>query len=99
MTRTRRAEAVSLGIPAYRDIAATNPNLPCSGGERRILQLSASLAAGTPVSLRDTVTGPRRPQHRPARHSHPARSRKTIRQQQTSTVALTDIYDAERLEA
>lgn len=31
--------------------------LPCSGGERRILQLSASLAAGTPVSLRDTVTG------------------------------------------
>jgi hypothetical protein len=32
-------------------------NLPCSGGERRILQLSASLAAGTPVSLRDTVTG------------------------------------------
>jgi hypothetical protein len=31
--------------------------LPCSGGERRILQLSASLAAGTTVSLRDTVTG------------------------------------------
>jgi hypothetical protein len=31
--------------------------LPCSGGERRILQLSASLAYGTPVSLRDTVTG------------------------------------------
>jgi hypothetical protein len=31
--------------------------LPCSGGERHILQLSASLAAGTPVSLRDTVTG------------------------------------------
>ena len=31
--------------------------LPCSGGERRILQLSASLAAGTPVSLRDTITG------------------------------------------
>jgi hypothetical protein len=32
-------------------------NLPCSGGERRILQLAASLAAGTPVSLHDTVTG------------------------------------------
>jgi hypothetical protein len=32
-------------------------SLPCSGGERRILQLSASLAAGTPISLRDTVTG------------------------------------------
>ena len=31
--------------------------LPCSGGERRILQLSASLAAGTTVSLRDTITG------------------------------------------
>ena len=31
--------------------------LPCSGGERRILQLSASLANGTPVSLRDTLTG------------------------------------------
>jgi hypothetical protein len=31
--------------------------LPCSGGERRILQLSASLAAGIPVDLRDTVTG------------------------------------------
>jgi hypothetical protein len=31
--------------------------LPCSSGERRILQLAASLAAGAPVSLRDTVTG------------------------------------------
>lgn len=39
-------------------IAALNGSgLPCSGGERRILLLSASLAAGTPVSLRDTVTG------------------------------------------
>jgi hypothetical protein len=28
----------------------------CSGGERRVLQLSASIAAGIPVSLR-TVTG------------------------------------------
>ena len=37
--------------------ALTSGNLPCSGGERRILQLSASLAAGTPVDLRDTVTG------------------------------------------
>jgi hypothetical protein len=32
-------------------------SLPCSGGERRILQLAASLAAGIPASLRDTVTG------------------------------------------
>ena len=31
--------------------------LPCSGGERRILLLSASLAGGIPVDLRDTVTG------------------------------------------
>lgn len=32
-------------------------DLPCSGGERRILQLSSSLAGGTPVDLNDTVTG------------------------------------------
>lgn len=32
-------------------------DLPCSGGERRILQLSASLAGGIPIDLRDTVTG------------------------------------------
>jgi hypothetical protein len=31
--------------------------LPCSGSERRILQLAASLSGGIPVSLRDTVTG------------------------------------------
>ncbi len=37
--------------------ALANGDLPCSGGERRVLQLSASLAAGTPVSLRDTITG------------------------------------------
>jgi hypothetical protein len=37
--------------------ALDSGGLPCSGGERRILQLSASLAAGTPASLRDTVTG------------------------------------------
>jgi hypothetical protein len=37
--------------------ALNSSRLPCSGGERRILLLSASLAAGTPVSLRDTVTG------------------------------------------
>lgn len=30
--------------------------LPASSGERSILQLAASIAAGTPVSLRDTVT-------------------------------------------
>ncbi len=31
--------------------------LPCSGRERGILQLAASLAAGIPVDLHDTVTG------------------------------------------
>jgi hypothetical protein len=31
--------------------------LPCSGGERRILRLAASLAAGLPVDLRDAITG------------------------------------------
>jgi hypothetical protein len=31
--------------------------LPCSGGERRILELSSGLAGGIPVDLRDAVTG------------------------------------------
>jgi hypothetical protein len=31
--------------------------LPCSRGERRILELSSSLAGGIPVDLRDAVTG------------------------------------------
>jgi hypothetical protein len=31
--------------------------LPCSGGERRLLMLSASLADGIPVDLRDAATG------------------------------------------
>jgi hypothetical protein len=31
--------------------------LPCSGDERRILRLAASLAAGIPVDLSDAVTG------------------------------------------
>jgi hypothetical protein len=31
--------------------------LPCSGGERRVLELSSSLAVGIPVDLRDAVTG------------------------------------------
>ena len=32
-------------------------DLPCSGGEQRILRLAASLADGSPVSLGDAVTG------------------------------------------
>jgi len=31
--------------------------LPASGSERRILQLAASIAAGTPVSLREAIPG------------------------------------------
>jgi hypothetical protein len=31
--------------------------LPASGGERRILQLAASIAAGTPISLREAIPG------------------------------------------
>jgi hypothetical protein len=37
--------------------ALTSGCLPCSGGERRLLMLSASLAGGIPVDLRDAVTG------------------------------------------
>ena len=37
--------------------ALTSSGLPCSGGERRLLMLSASLAGGIPVDLRDAVTG------------------------------------------
>lgn len=35
--------------------ALTGGNLPASSGERSILQLAASIAAGTPVALRDTI--------------------------------------------
>jgi hypothetical protein len=38
-------------------LALTAGALPCSGGERRILRLAASLAAGLPADLRDTLTG------------------------------------------
>jgi hypothetical protein len=31
--------------------------LPCSGGERRILHLAASIAAGIPADLGETLTG------------------------------------------
>jgi hypothetical protein len=56
------ATSISDGTTPMADIdwdaaitALNSGDLPCSGGERRILQLSASLAVGTPVSLRDTV--------------------------------------------
>ncbi len=31
--------------------------LPCSAGERRVLQIAASIAVGVPVDLREAVTG------------------------------------------
>jgi hypothetical protein len=31
--------------------------LPASGGEKRIIRIAASLAAGYPVSLRDVIPG------------------------------------------
>ena len=37
--------------------AALGTSLPCSGGERRLPQVTASLAAGIPAGLRDAVAG------------------------------------------
>jgi hypothetical protein len=37
--------------------ALDSGDLPCSGGERRVLRLAASLADGIPVDLRDALTG------------------------------------------
>ena len=39
------------------DAAINAGELPCSGGERRILQLSASLAAGTPSTFATPPSG------------------------------------------
>lgn len=38
-------------------IAALGSSLPCSGGEQRMLKITASLAGGIPADLRDTITG------------------------------------------
>jgi len=43
--------------PAAAAAAALGAGLPCSGGERRLPQVTASLAAGIPVDLRDAVAG------------------------------------------
>ena len=37
--------------------ALNTGELPCSGGESRLLRLAASLADGLPVNLRDALTG------------------------------------------
>ena len=47
--------AAVLDWPAV--IAALGSSLPCSGGEQRLLKITASLADGIPVDLRDTLTG------------------------------------------
>ncbi len=61
MRRARRDEAAGEhgrpgGEAAHAAIDWTG-TLPCSGGERRIFRLAASLAAGLPVNLRDALTG------------------------------------------
>ena len=38
-------------------IAALGSSLACSGGEQRMLKITASLADGIPVDLHDTITG------------------------------------------
>jgi hypothetical protein len=38
-------------------ITALGTSLPCSGGEQRMLKITASLANGIPADLRDTLTG------------------------------------------
>jgi len=38
-------------------VAALGTSLPCSGGEQRMLRVTASLADGIAVDLRDTLTG------------------------------------------
>ena len=53
--------------------------LPCSGGERRILMLSASLADGIPVDLRDAATGLDDRNVQRLITGNPARVRKTPR--------------------
>jgi hypothetical protein len=37
-------------------VAALGTSLPCSGGEQRMLKITASLADGIPVDLRDAIT-------------------------------------------
>jgi hypothetical protein len=38
-------------------ITALGSSLPCSGGEQRMLKITASLADGIPVDLRETIAG------------------------------------------
>lgn len=48
---------VQRGLADGPEMAALGASLPCSGGEQRMLRITASLADGIPVDLRDTLTG------------------------------------------
>jgi ABC-type cobalamin/Fe3+-siderophores transport system ATPase subunit len=50
-------ESVPLFVWESAIAALDAGQLPCSGGERRMLRLAASIAGGTPISLCDTLTG------------------------------------------
>jgi hypothetical protein len=51
--KNRYVGAVSLGYGPALD----GGRLPASGGEKRVVRIAASLAAGHPVSLRDAIPG------------------------------------------
>jgi hypothetical protein len=51
----RARPAAAIDWPAV--VTALGTSLPCSGGEQRMLRITASLADGIPVDLRDTITG------------------------------------------
>lgn len=53
---SNRAPMASVDWPAAITALDTGA-LPCSGGERRMLRIAASLAEGIPVDLRDALTG------------------------------------------
>ena len=48
-------EIATIDWPAA--ITALGASLPCSGGEQRLLRITASLADGIPVDLHDALTG------------------------------------------
>jgi len=50
-----RPQVAVVAWPAV--IAALGSSLPCSGGEQRMLRITASMADGLPVDLGDAVTG------------------------------------------
>jgi len=57
-TRSTDGVTVLAAINWPATIASLNAgDLPCSGGEQRILRLAASIADGIPVDLRDALTG------------------------------------------